>query len=130
MQHWLGGHLKSMFAQDSRVLNPPPPLPPCLPFFVLSKLCKVKRAGDRMPSLTGLIIMISFIMVCLIFHTAIIINRKNWRITIKLYFEKLSIFLKNERTHMLGPPPPFPLFVFCSLFSDLYFLNDPLRRCL
>ena len=40
-------------------------------------------------------------MVCLIFHTTIIINRKNWRITIKLYFENLSIF---KRTHMLGPP--------------------------
>ena len=49
-------------------------------------------------------------MVCLIFHTTIIINRKNWRITIKLHFKNLSIsFKKSERTHMLGPPPSFPL---------------------
>ena len=45
-------------------------------------------------------------MVCLIFHTVIIINRKNWIITIKLHFENLSISFKSERTHMLGPPPP------------------------
>ena len=74
-------------------------------------------------------------MVCLIFHTAIIVNRKNWRITIKLHFENLGIsFLKSERTHMLGPSPPPPV-CFCSLFNDLppsppqrtYFLNDPLE---
>ena len=35
------------------------------------------------------------------------INRKNWRITIKLHFENLSIFLKkSERTHILGPSHP------------------------
>ena len=46
-------------------------------------------------------------IVCLIFHTAIIINRKNWRITIKLHFENLSIFFqKIERTHIVGPAPP------------------------
>ena len=44
-------------------------------------------------------------MIRLIFHTAIIINRKNWRTTVKLHFENLSIFFeKSERTHMLGPP--------------------------
>ena len=31
-------------------------------------------------------------MVCLIFHTAIIINRKNWRIIIKLQLGNLSVF--------------------------------------
>ena len=41
--------------------------------------------SDRCHSLTGLNIMISR-MVFLIFHTAIIINRKNWRRTIKLTF--------------------------------------------
>ena len=46
-------------------------------------------------------------MVCLIFHSAIIINKKIWRITIKIHFENLSIFfLKSERTHMLGNPHP------------------------
>ena len=55
-------------------------------------------------------------MVYLIFHTAIIINRKNWRVTIKLHFEILSIFFKSERTHMLGHLPP-PV-CFCSLFND------------
>ena len=38
-------------------------------------------------------------MVCLIFHTAIIINRKYWRITIELHFENLSILT------------PLPLFI-------------------
>ena len=53
-------------------------------------------------------------MVCLIFHTAIIINNKNWRITIKNHFESLSIFFKkSKRTHMLRPPSPcLFLFVF------------------
>ena len=56
-------------------------------------------------------------MVCLIFHTEIIISKKNWRITIKLYLENLSIFFKkSEYTQILGPPPPFR---FCSLFNDL-----------
>ena len=46
-------------------------------------------------------------MVCLLFHTAIIINRKNWRITIKLNFENLSnFFKKSEHTHMPGPLSP------------------------
>ena len=63
-------------------------------------------------------------------NTAILINRKNWRITIKLQFENHRIFFKkSERTHKLGPPPPVR---FCSLFNDpssppqTYFLNDPL----
>ena len=49
-------------------------------------------------------------MVCLIFHTDIIINSKNWGITIKLHL-KISVFFfkKSERTHMLRPP--FLLFV-------------------
>ena len=52
-------------------------------------------------------ILYSFMMLRLIFHTASIINRKNWRITTKLHFENISIFfLKSERTHMLGPPSP------------------------
>ena len=46
-------------------------------------------------------------MVCLIFHINIIINRKNWRITIKLFFKK-----KSERTQMPGLPSPLPLFIF------------------
>ena len=49
-------------------------------------------------------------MICLIFHTAIIINRKNWRITIKLHFQNVGIFFLNERTQMLGAL--LPLFVF------------------
>ena len=57
-------------------------------------------------------------MVCLIFHTAAIINRKNWVITIKLHLKNLSIFLKSERTHMLGPLPPPLTFPFCLLFND------------
>ena len=59
-------------------------------------------------------------IVCLKFHTAVIINRKNWRITIKLHFENFATPL----------PPPVR---FCSLFNDTpyspqrtYFLNDPL----
>ena len=70
-------------------------------------------------------------MFSLIFHAASIINRKNWRITIKLDFENLSIFFeKSERTHTLGPP--FALFVFVRFQRQLpfplrrtYFLNDP-----
>ena len=49
-------------------------------------------------------------MVCLIFHTAIITNKKNWRITIKLHLENLSIFLK-KRTYPHARTP-LPLFVF------------------
>ena len=57
------------------------------------------------PSLTGLNIIIFHDG--LIFHTAVIINRKNCRITIKLHFENLSIFFKkSKRTQMLGPPSP------------------------
>ena len=75
-------------------------------------------------SLTGLNIIIFHDG--LIFHTAIIINRKNWRITIKLHFENLSIFFKkSERTHTLGPPPPVR---FCSLFNDPP-LSPPQRKC-
>ena len=55
-------------------------------------------------------------MICLIFHTAIIINRKSWRITIKLHFENLSIFfIKRTYTHARTPPPPVR---FCSLFNQ------------
>ena len=41
-----------------------------------------------------------FTMVCLMFYTVNIINRKNWRIITQLHFENLSIFLKkaNVRT--------------------------------
>ena len=49
-----------------------------------------------------------FTMVCLLFHTVTIINRKNWRITSKVHFENLSIFLKKRIYHILGPPPPSP----------------------
>ena len=71
-------------------------------------------------------------MVCLIFHTAIIINRKNWRITMKIHFENLSIFfLKNERTQMLGPPIPTPLLFVFVRFSMTFMIfillsNSPL----
>ena len=61
----------------------------------------------------------SFVMFCLIFHTVIIINRKNWR-TIKLHFENLSIFFKkNERTHILGPLLPLFIFVCFSMTPPL-----------
>ena len=50
-------------------------------------------------------------MVCLIFHTAIIINRKqdiinrkNQRVTIKLNFGNLSIFFKKENVHTCQDP--------------------------
>ena len=51
-------------------------------------------------------------MICLIFHTAIIINRKNWKITVKLHFENLSIFFSK---HARTPPPTVH---FCLLFND------------
>ena len=54
-------------------------------------------------------------MVYLIFHTVIIINRKNWRITIKLHFENLCILKK--RTYIHARTPPLPVH-FCSLFND------------
>ena len=48
-------------------------------------------------------------MVCLIFHTVFIINRNNWRMTIRPHFENSSIFFyKSERTYMVGLPPPSP----------------------
>ena len=53
----------------------------------------------------------SFMMVCVIFHTAIIINRKNWRITVKLHFEDLSIFLKKKANMYARTPNPC-LFLF------------------
>ena len=59
-------------------------------------------------------------MVCLIFLAAIIFDRKNWRIAIKLHFENLSIFFKkSERTHILGLPPScsFFFFFFCFLMT-------------
>ena len=49
-------------------------------------------------------------MVCLIFHTAITINRKNWRITIKLHF------YKKANVHSCWDPAS--LICFCSLFND------------
>ena len=67
----------------------------------------------------------------LIFHTVIIINSKNWRTTIKLHFENLSIFFKkNERTHILGPLLPLFIFVCFSMTSPsppqrMHFLNEP-----
>ena len=47
-------------------------------------------------------------MICLIFHTAIIINRKNWRVTVKLHFENLSIFFFKKRTYTQARTPPTP----------------------
>ena len=50
---------------------------------------------------------------CLIFHTAIIINRKNWRKTIKLHFENINIFLKKQTyTNAKTPSPCSLLFAF------------------
>ena len=58
-------------------------------------------------------------MVYLIFYTAIIINRKNCRIAIKLHFENLSIFFKkSEPTDMQGPP--LPLFAFVRFLMTPY----------
>ena len=67
-------------------------------------------------------------MVCLIFHTAIIINRKNWRITIKLNFENISIcFKKSERTHARTTPVFVRFSMTPSPLSTTYFLKDPLQ---
>ena len=73
-------------------------------------------------------------MVCLIFHAAILINRKNWRTTIKLHFENLSIFLKKSNVHTCSEPPPLHLFVFVRFSVTLpsppqqtYFLIDPYK---
>ena len=52
-----------------------------------AKLRKVKRAGES--DRTQFIDRTEYYMVCLIFHTAIIINRKNWRITTKLHIENI-----------------------------------------
>ena len=51
----------------------------------------------------------------LIFHTAIIINTKTWRIIIKLHFENISIFFKANIHTCQDPPPTVH---FCSLFDD------------
>ena len=65
-----------------------------------------KYVRSRFPSFDW-ILQPTFMMVCLIFYTAIMIKRKNWRITIKLHFENLNIFLKKRTsTHMLGSPSP------------------------
>ena len=76
-------------------------------------------------------------MVCLIFHPAIITNRKNWRITIKLHFENLSTFFqKSERTHMLGSLLSLFVFVRFSMTPTpsppqrTYFLIKPLKQLL
>ena len=70
-------------------------------------------------------------MFCLIFHTAIIINRKNWRITIKLHFENLSIFFL-KRTYIYASVPVSPcLFLFViqwpppPLFNERIFWMTP-----
>ena len=71
-------------------------------------------------------------IVCLIFHTAFIINRKNWRISIKLNFKNISIFFLKWTYTNDSPSPTHPVH-FCSLFNDpllpspqwTYFLNDP-----
>ena len=99
------------------------------------KLCKVKKGWRKWSHaiLWQDWILSSFMMLCLIFHTAFIINRKNWRITIKFHFKNLSIFLKSERKHKLGPPLHVFVFVLFSMTPTLspsfrqctYFLNDP-----
>ena len=38
-------------------------------------------------------------MVCLIFHTAIIINRKNWSTTIKLHLKIPAFIFKKANVH-------------------------------
>ena len=53
-------------------------------------------------------ILLFFTMVCLIFHTVIIINRKTWRITTKLHFENLSVFLKKQTYAHARPTPLLP----------------------
>ena len=66
-------------------------------------------------------------MICLIFHTLplFIINRKNWRITVKLHFENLSIFLKkaNVYTHAKTPSPCSFLFTFQGPLPLPYSMN-------
>ena len=55
----------------------------------------------------------------MVFHTTIIINRKNWRITIKLHFENLSIFLKKANLHICWEPSSPCLFLFAFQWSPL-----------
>ena len=59
-------------------------------------------------NITNFWILQFFTMVCLIFHTVIIINRKNWRITTKLHFENLIIFLKKQTHAYARTPTPLP----------------------
>ena len=61
---------------------------------------------------------LSFMIICLIFHTAIIINRKNWRITVKLHFENTNIKKKRSYTHARTPLPMF-VFVYFSMIPPL-----------
>ena len=69
------------------------------------KLCKVKRAGES--NRTQVIDRTEYNNLNLN-HTAIIINRKNWRITIKLHFGNLRIFFKKRMyTHARSPLPLF-----------------------
>ena len=62
-----------------------------------------------------------FTMFCLIFHTVIIINRKNWRITIKLHFENLSIFFKKRTYIHARTLPPSP----CSFLFTFQWIPPP-----
>ena len=62
----------------------------------------------------------SFVMFCLIFHTVIIINRKNWR-TIKLHFENLSIFFKKRTYTHARTLPPSP----CSFLFTFQWIPPP-----
>ena len=89
----------------------------------------VKRAGkrDRTPFINRTE---SFTMVRLIFHTAIIINMKNWKITID-FILKISGFFLKKRTYTHARTPLF-IFVRFSMTALLpsqrtYFLNDPLK---
>ena len=92
------------------------------------KLCKVKRAGES--NRTQVIDRTEYYNLNLN-HTAIIINRKNWRITIKLHFGNLRIFFKKRMyTHARSPLPLF-VFVHFSMTHPsppqrTYFLNDSL----
>ena len=62
-------------------------------------------------------------MVCLIFHTDIMISRKNWRVTVRLHFENLSIFFKTANIHTCQDHPPPDRF--CLLFNDPPLLSPP-----
>ena len=71
-------------------------------------------------------------MVCLIFHTAIIVYRKNWKITIKLYFENFRFFLKKANVHVstlglplvLGPSSPCSFLVTFQWHTPHLLLNE------